>query len=48
MRLQQKFKLFKQLKYWKSFEFLPLKLFKTKKKSWNNLLVSYTNYKKIK
>jgi ribosomal protein S4 len=42
MRLRQKFKIFKQLKNWKSVDFFPAKLLKTNKKSWKSLLSTYS------
>lgn len=48
MRIKQKFKIFKQLKNWKITEYFPIKLFKTKKKSWKTLLLSYSALKNTK
>src|SRR5690348_3613816 len=48
MRLKQKFKIFKQLKQWKNADYFPSKLFKTNKKSWKSLLLSYNEKKVVK
>jgi len=47
MRLRQKYKLFKQLKQWKMFKYIPQKLLLTKKKLWKTLLANYSD-KKLK
>lgn len=45
MRLRQKYKLFKQLKTWKLFNYIPNKLLSTNKKSWKALLATYSEKK---
>lgn len=45
MRLKQKWKIFKQLKHWKTLDYLPIKIFISNKKSWKTLLATYTKTK---